>query len=173
MESIDHLYRDDVRVPLDAAGWRETGEDTVVAENGAMWTEVNDSLDSGIDGPGKAWSVAFDSNVPGVVIVAAALAASGVDVPALALDNARMRAEIRALRREAVTARDRYHAGLSRADEKTRQMNEELQRYADGKESPVLWSVYNRMHKRAATAEGRLRALGEPIPDSDGNAASG
>ncbi|WP_432180546.1 hypothetical protein [Streptomyces sp. NBC_00063] len=36
---------------------------------------------------------------------------------------------------------------------------DEVQRYANGKERPVLWSVYNEMHKRAATAEGELKQL--------------
>lgn len=36
---------------------------------------------------------------------------------------------------------------------------EEVQRYAAGKERPVLWSVYNEMHLRAANAESDLERL--------------
>ncbi|MEV8548377.1 hypothetical protein AB0L04_00780 [Streptomyces glaucescens] len=93
----DEGYRDDVRALLDEAGWRETAENCVVAENGALWSETNDCLDSGIDAPDKAWSVAFDSNVPASVIAAAALAASGVDVPALLAEVQRLKARVAAL----------------------------------------------------------------------------
>ncbi|MEY9995801.1 hypothetical protein ABIE67_007833 [Streptomyces sp. V4I8] len=48
-----------------------------MAPNGAVWVETNDELDSGIDAPDNSWSVAFDSTVPAVVIVAAALTAAG------------------------------------------------------------------------------------------------
>ncbi len=58
-----------------AAGWREDSRGQLVAANGALWVETNDALDSGIDAPDKSWSVAFDSGVPAVIIVAAALAA--------------------------------------------------------------------------------------------------
>ncbi|MFJ5151415.1 hypothetical protein ACIQCF_07470 [Streptomyces sp. NPDC088353] len=57
------------------------------------------------------------------------------------------------------TERDRRMAGLRHADEHLRSMNEELQRYAKGTEAPVLWSVYNKMHGRAATAEARVTEL--------------
>jgi hypothetical protein len=70
-----------------------------------------------------------------------------------------MAAEIRRLRAELATARDRYTAGLRKADEHVNAMSEELKRYADGEETPVLWSVYNAMHSRAATAEGRVAEL--------------
>lgn len=93
-------YRDDVRESLDAAGWRETEEGCVVAPNGALWTETNDKLDSGVDAPDKAWSVSFDSGVPGPAIVAVALAASGVDVPAQLAELDRVRAENTRLRAE-------------------------------------------------------------------------
>ncbi|MFF7142301.1 hypothetical protein ACFZB5_13765 [Streptomyces nodosus] len=55
--------------------------------------------------------------------------------------------------------RERYKAGLRRADEQVNAMNAELKRYADGTETPVLWSVYNEMHSRAATAEARVAEL--------------
>jgi hypothetical protein len=70
-----------------------------------------------------------------------------------------MAAEIRRLRDELATARDRYTAGLRKADEHVNAMSEELKRYADGKETPVVWSVYNAMHSRAATAEGRVASV--------------
>jgi hypothetical protein len=71
------LYRDDVRDALARAGWHEDSRGQCVAPNGAVWVETNDELDSGIDAPDRSWSVAFDSAVPAVVIVAAALAAAG------------------------------------------------------------------------------------------------
>lgn len=52
--------------------------------------------------------------------------------------------------------RERHKAGLRRADEINNELMEEVQRYAAGTERPVLWSVYNRMHGRAAHAEGAL-----------------
>lgn len=152
-------YRDDVREPLEAAGWRENDEGHVVAPNGALWTETNAALDSGVDAPDKAWSVELTHDVPAAVVVAAALAASGVDVVGLVADVARLRAENRELRRELKTSRDRWTEGLRRADEHVREMNEELKRYADGAETPVLWSVYNAMHVRAAAAERRVAEL--------------
>lgn len=87
-------YRDDVRDPLQAAGWRETTEGFVIAENGALWTETNDCLDSGLGAPDNSWTVAFDSGVPGSVVAAAALAAGGVDVLALLAELDRTRAEL-------------------------------------------------------------------------------
>ncbi|MFJ2961236.1 hypothetical protein ACIPIC_02865 [Streptomyces collinus] len=72
----EELYREDVREALAKAGWREDSRGQLVAPNGALWVETNDALDSGIDAPDKSWSVAFDSDVPAVVIVAAALAAA-------------------------------------------------------------------------------------------------
>ncbi|MFF4489469.1 hypothetical protein ACFY0F_23720 [Streptomyces sp. NPDC001544] len=68
-------------------------------------------------------------------------------------------AEVRRLRAELAAERERYTAGLRRADDHVNAMSEELKRYADGKEQPVLWSVYNAMHSRAATAEGRVAEL--------------
>ncbi|MFC5217276.1 hypothetical protein [Streptomyces coerulescens] len=69
-------YRDDVRTPLLAAGWVETAAGSLVADNGAFWAETNDSLDSGVDSPDKAWSVLFGSDVPAPVIVAVATVAA-------------------------------------------------------------------------------------------------
>jgi hypothetical protein len=69
------------------------------------------------------------------------------------------RDELEQLRAELDTERERYKASLRRADEHVNAMSEELKRYADGKETPVLWSVYNAMHLRAATAEARVAEL--------------
>ncbi|MEV5347127.1 hypothetical protein [Streptomyces achromogenes] len=69
--------RTDVREALTSAGWREDSRGRLVAANGTVWTEVNDLRDSGLDGPGGAWSVHFDADVPAGVIVAACLAAAG------------------------------------------------------------------------------------------------
>jgi hypothetical protein len=77
---------------------------------------------------------------------------AGTDVPALV-------AALRQQQAELAAERERYTAGLRRADEHVNAMNEELKRYADGQETPVLWSVYNAMHHRAATAEGRVTEL--------------
>ncbi|WP_405964797.1 hypothetical protein OG713_34675 [Streptomyces sp. NBC_00723] len=60
---------------------------------------------------------------------------------------------------EQAEARERYMAGLRHADEMNNALMEEVQRYADGTERPVLWSVYNEMHKRALTAEARAAAM--------------
>jgi hypothetical protein len=60
--------------------------------------------------------------------------------------------------------RKQHWAGLRRADEINNQLMEEVQRYAEGSERPVLWSVYNAMHKRALEAEAevdRLRRMAE------------
>ncbi|MFP8944763.1 hypothetical protein ACLIYM_25475 [Streptomyces fenghuangensis] len=65
-------------------------------------------------------------------------------------------AQLQTMQRERDEARERYTTGLRRADEQVREMNAELKRYADGDEQPVLWSVYNAMHKRAVTAEARV-----------------
>lgn len=69
--------RNDVREALARAGWREDSRGRLVAANGTVWAEVNDLRDSGLDAPGAAWSVHFDSDVPAAVIVAACLAAAG------------------------------------------------------------------------------------------------
>ncbi|NUQ95792.1 MAG: hypothetical protein HOY79_04280 [Streptomyces sp.] len=61
---------------------------------------------------------------------------------------------------ELAEARDRYKAGLRRADKVNNELMEEVQRYAEGTERPVLWSVYNRMHLRAAAAENVIERIG-------------
>ncbi|MEV6833532.1 hypothetical protein AB0N17_03210 [Streptomyces sp. NPDC051133] len=70
-----------------------------------------------------------------------------------------LRARITELVAELAAAEERYAAGLRRADEDVNAMSEELKRYAAGEERPVLWSVYNAMHNRAATAEARVAEL--------------
>lgn len=67
--------------------------------------------------------------------------------------------EVAKLEAEQAADRERYTAGLRRADEHVNAMSEELKRYADGEETPVLWSVYNAMHSRAATAEGCITSV--------------
>jgi hypothetical protein len=54
---------------------------------------------------------------------------------------------------EHAQARESWKASLRRADKLNNQLMEEVQRYAAGTERPVLWSVYNAMHLRAAAAE--------------------
>lgn len=49
--------------------------------------------------------------------------------------------------------REKHTAALRHADDINNALMEEVQRYAAGTEQPVLWSVYNDMHKRAITAE--------------------
>jgi hypothetical protein len=100
-QQLDDQYRDDVRELLDAEGWCETAENTVVADNGALWAETSDALDSGVDAPDKSWSVAFDSNVPANVIAAVAVVAAGTDPVA---EVRRLRAAEAAL----VTLADRW-----------------------------------------------------------------
>lgn len=89
----DELYRDDVRDVLAAHGWTE-GPDGFLRKGGALWTETNRALDSGLDGPGGQYVIEFTSEVPGAVIAAACLAAAGVDVPALLAEVDRLRAEL-------------------------------------------------------------------------------
>lgn len=72
----------------------------------------------------------------------AARIGSGID-PAAVLE----------LAAEARRQRDKHKASLRRADEINNELMEEVQRYAAGTERPVLWSVYNDMHLRAADAE--------------------
>lgn len=63
---------------------------------------------------------------------------------------------------EQAEMRERHKAGLRRADRINNELMEEVQRYAEGKERPVLWSVYNAMHRRADSAEStvaRVRRL--------------
>ncbi|MFI1165600.1 hypothetical protein ACH4UM_18790 [Streptomyces sp. NPDC020801] len=75
------------------------------------------------------------------------------------IERNEVQARITELETELVAAKNRYTAGLRRADEQVNAMSEELKRYAEGKERPVLWSVYNEMHKRADTAESRVTEL--------------
>lgn len=53
-------------------------------------------------------------------------------------------------------------------DSRLNEMAEELKRYAIGQERPVMWSVYNAMHVRAATAEGHVEDLKRVIEDLRG-----
>lgn len=55
--------------------------------------------------------------------------------------------------------RDQHTASLRHADEVNNALMEEVKRYADGIEHPVLWSVYNAMHNRALTAEAEAQRL--------------
>lgn len=55
--------------------------------------------------------------------------------------------------------RKRHWDGLRRADAINNSLMEEVQRYAAGEERPVLWSVYNEMHKRALKAEAEVDRL--------------
>lgn len=96
---------------------------------------------------------------------AAFIAHAREDVGALA-------AEVRRLRAELESERGHYKAGLRRADEHVNAMSEELKRYADGKETPVLWSVYNAMHLRATNAESviaTVRATHKPRTERHGS----
>ncbi|MEV6547943.1 hypothetical protein AB0M57_04445 [Streptomyces sp. NPDC051597] len=90
LDEYDDQFRDDVRGILEAEGWHETAENTVVAPNGALWTETNATRDSGVDAPDKAWSVAFNGDVPASAIAAVALVAAGMDLVA---EIRRLRAE--------------------------------------------------------------------------------
>lgn len=72
------------------------------------------------------------------------------------------RREIERLRAELEQQKARHNASLQRADRTNNALMEEVKRYANGDEHPVLWSVYNRMHLRAANAEAtiaRVRAV--------------
>ena len=82
----------------------------------------------------------------------------------------RVEAENTRLRAELESARERWKAGLQRADKSVREMNAEMQRYATGEETPVMWSVYNQMHLRAANAEAdihQVRVLHRHNRDAD------
>lgn len=58
-------------------GWTQDPELwPVLRKNGALWAAVNNCGDSGLDGRDKKYSVAFDSDVPARVIVAACEAAA-------------------------------------------------------------------------------------------------
>lgn len=58
-------------------------------------------------------------------------------------------------------ANEKHQAFLQYADRVNNDLMKEVQRYAEGEEMPVLWSVYSGMHHRAVDAEAknaRLRA---------------
>ncbi|MEV4975500.1 hypothetical protein [Streptomyces scopuliridis] len=73
--SVD--YRDDVRDQLRALGWKENDEGFMV-KDGALWTEINEHLESGLDAPDKSWNIEFPCVTPAAVIVAACEAAVAV-----------------------------------------------------------------------------------------------
>lgn len=93
---------------------------------------------------------------------------------ALVAEVRRLRAEAQRLgelaaRRESelISLREKHKAGLRRADQVNNELMEEVQRYAAGTERPVLWSVYNRMHLRAANAKARVAELECPAAEAD------
>lgn len=55
--------------------------------------------------------------------------------------------------------REKHLTELRHADEINGALMKEVQRYAAGTEQPVLWSVYNEMHKRALDAEAEVKRL--------------
>lgn len=59
--------------------------------------------------------------------------------------------------------RKRHKTTLRRADQINNELMEEVQRYAEGAERPVLWSVYNAMHLRAARADAALDRVREVV----------
>ncbi len=97
----------------------------------------------------------LDLDETAAVIDAAAEMGTGIDVAT----GRQLLDEVRRLRAEVESERQHYKAGLRRADEHVNAMSEELKRYADGKETPVLWSVYNAMHLRAANAESLIATV--------------
>ena len=74
-------------------------------------------------------------------------------------ETVQAQARIAELEGELAATKERHHRRLRHADEHLREMNAELQRYAEGSEAPVLWSVYNKMHSRADTAEAQATRL--------------
>ncbi|OEV14071.1 hypothetical protein [Streptomyces nanshensis] len=116
-------YRDDVRRPLVAHGWQENEEGALVAPNGASWTEVSDCLDSGVDSPDHAWSIPFDSGVPAEPIVAAVLAAGGIDVPALLTEMQKLRDRVAELTEQ----RDDLLADDARAEQERNEQPDSAQ----------------------------------------------
>jgi hypothetical protein len=77
----------------------------------------------------------------------------GMDIPIRDGEPVCPRCEIERLR-------EKHKASLRRADKVNNELMAEVQRYAIGAERPVLWSVYNRMHSRAAHAEAALNRVG-------------
>lgn len=80
-------------------------------------------------------------------------------LPGVRAQMEHLRARITELEAELAAAKERYTAGLRRADEQVNAMSEEVKRYADGKEAPVLWSVYHATHLRADNAEARVTEI--------------
>ncbi|TMU98073.1 hypothetical protein [Streptomyces sp. DASNCL29] len=86
-----------------------------------------------------------------------------------------MYAELQKAHREREELVEQHKSGLRRADELNNSLMAEVQRYAEGTERPVLWSVYNRMHHRALNAEAEakrlraeLEASGAVVCDAEG-----
>jgi chromosome segregation ATPase len=94
-----------------------------------------------------------------VLELAAALRDSRTEVEKLARWHREDETALAEMRGTIEQVREKHKAGLRRADEINNELMEEVQRYAEGKERPVLWSVYNAMHLRAATAEARIEQL--------------
>lgn len=65
----------DVRRMLIKRGWAEDREGCL-RKGGALWASHNTVGDSGLDGPGQRYNIAFDSDVPARIIVAACEAAA-------------------------------------------------------------------------------------------------
>ncbi|MFE0647454.1 hypothetical protein ACFVZH_02535 [Streptomyces sp. NPDC059534] len=70
------------------------------------------------------------------------------------------------LETEIARLHDKHKASLQHADQVNNELMQEVQRYAEGADRPVLWSVYNQMHNRALAAEAKLAAtvpaVGQP-----------
>ncbi|MFE3031539.1 hypothetical protein ACFXKY_07810 [Streptomyces canus] len=80
------------------------------------------------------------------------------DMPQLVCDDPRTIAAFAAAvaRAETEGLREKHKASIRHADKVNGELMAEVQRYAEGTEHPVLWSVYNAMHLRAANAESAL-----------------
>ncbi|MGW7786008.1 hypothetical protein [Streptomyces tricolor] len=121
---------------------------------------IRDRLDAATEGPWQRSEDYSDILTPeGDHLASYFKAADGELIAHAPEDIARLLAEVRRLRAELAAERERYTAGLRRADEHVNAMTEEMKRYADGEEQPVLWSVYNAMHLRADNAEARAAEL--------------
>lgn len=68
-------------------------------------------------------------------------------------------AELGQARAETERLKEQHKASLRRADDLNNALMAEVQRYAEGTERPVLWSVYNRMHGRTLKAEAEREQL--------------
>ncbi|MGY5127329.1 hypothetical protein [Streptomyces nigrescens] len=62
---------------------------------------------------------------------------------------------------------ERHREVLQRTDQANNSLMEEVQRYAAGDEQPVLWSVYNEMHKRALNAEAESTRLRRELTSAE------